>query len=159
MPVEVEPLNQQHAQEMAPQKKKEATKKTLLKETANKKAFSNKKVTPMKITPKKMSSKMISSKKKTVPKNTASKMQAAKKSALKKSSKDRAARATRRSLAKDEAATANNQPEHKRVRLDDASPDLVNLLTTSAGVLDIFAASGSRPLTKEVRIFFLLIPS
>ena len=115
----------------------------------------------MKITPKKMSSKMISSKKKTVPKNTASKMQAAKRSSLKKSSKDRAARAARRSLAKDEAATANNQqPERKKARLDDASPDdLVNLLTTSAGVLDIFAASGSRPLTKEVRIFFLLIPS
>ena len=136
-----------NSKDMAPQKKKEFTKKT----ASPKKKIAAKK-TILKKTPKKMSSKMISSKKKTVPKNTASKMQAAKKSALKKSSKDRAARATRRSLAKDEAATANNQPERKKARLDDASSNLLNLLTTSAGVLDIFAASGSRPMTKEVRI-------
>ena len=158
--------------QMAPQKKKEvakktgspkkiAAKKTFLKKTANKKAFSNKKATPMKISPKKVSSKLfypkkvsskrISPKKKIVPKNTASKMQAAKKSSLKKSSEERATRAAKRSMAKD-AATANNQPERKKARL--ASSNLLNLLTTSAGVLDIFAASGSRPLTKEVRILF-----
>ena len=145
--------------QMAPQKKKEvakktgspkkiAAKKTFLKKTANKKAFSNKKATPMKISPKKVSSKMIFPKKKIVSKNTAAKKQAAKKSTLKKSSEERAARAARRSLAKD-AATADNQPERKKARLGDASSNLLNLLTTSAGVLDIFAASGSRPLTKE----------
>ena len=150
---------------MAPQKKKEFTKKT-----ASPKKIAAKK-TILKKTPKKMSSKMISPKKKTVPKNAASKMPAAKKSALKKkiaikravkdvksmgkkdaraiskSSEERAARAARRSLTKD-APTAN-QPQRKKARLDDASSDLVDLLETSAGVLDIFAASGSRPLTKE----------
>ena len=153
---------------MAPQKKKEFTKKT-----ASPKKIAAKK-TILKKTPKKMSSKMISPKKKTVPKNAASKMPAAKKAALKKkiaikravkdvksmgkkdaraiskSSEERAARAARRSLTKD-APTAN-QPQRKKARLDDASSsesDLVDLLETSAGVLDIFAASGSRPLTKE----------
>ena len=156
-----------NSKDMAPQKKKEFTKKT-----ASPKKIAAKK-TILKKTPKKMSSKMISPKKKTVPKNAASKMPAAKKSALKKkiaikravkdvksmgkkdaraiskSSEERAARAARRSLTKD-AATADNQPERKKARLDDAAPDLVNLLATSAGVLDILAASGSRPTTKEV---------
>ena len=151
---------------MAPQKKKEVAKKS-----GSPKKIAAKK-TILKKTPKKMSSKMISPKKKTVPKNAASKMPAAKKSALKKkiaikravkdvksmgkkdaraiskSSEERAARAARRSLTKD-APTAN-QPQRKKARLDDASSsDLVDLLETSAGVLDIFAASGSRPLTKE----------
>ena len=156
-----------NSKDMAPQKKKEFTKKT----ASPKKKIAAKK-TILKKTPKKMSSKMISPKKKTVPKNAASKMPAAKKSALKKkiaikravkdvksmgkkdaraiskSSGERAARAARRSLTKD-APTAN-QPQRKKARLDDASSsDLVDLLETSAGVLDIFAASGSRPLTKE----------
>ena len=160
-----------NSKDMAPQKKKEFTKKT-----ASPKKIAAKK-TILKKTPKKMSSKMISPKKKTVPKNAASKMPAAKKAALKKkiaikravkdvksmgkkdaraiskSSEERAARAARRRLAKD-APTAN-QPQRKKARLDDASSNLLNLLTTSAGVLNIFAASGSRPMTKEVKdIFF-----
>ena len=53
---------------------------------------------------------------------------------------ERTARATSRSLAK--------EPESKKARLDTSS-DLASLLTTSARVLDIFAASGSRPLPEE----------
>ena len=41
------------------------------------------------------------------------------------------------------------QPQRKKARLD-VSSDLDNLLTTPAGVLDISAASGSRPAPKEV---------
>ena len=52
----------------------------------------------------------------------------------------------KRSLAK--KAPAAEEPQRKRARLDGSS-DLVNLLTTSAPVLDIFAASGSRPFPKE----------
>ena len=70
----------------------------------------------------------------------------AKKMAILKSSEERTARASRRGLAKD--APAAKEPQPKRARLDGSS-DLVNLLTTSAGVLDIFAASGSRTLPKE----------
>merc|ERR1719290_931136 len=66
--------------------------------------------------------------------------------AILKSSEERAARASRRGLAKD--APAAKEPQCKRARMDGPS-DLVNLLTTSAGVLDIFDASGSRPLSKE----------
>ena len=63
-----------------------------------------------------------------------------------KSGEDRAARATRRRLAKE--APDAKQPKLKKARLD-ASSDLVSLLTTSAGVADIFATSGSRPLPEE----------
>ena len=66
--------------------------------------------------------------------------------AISKGSEERTARAFRRSLAKE--APAAKEPQRKRARLDGSS-DLVNLLTTSAGVLDIFAASGSRTLPKE----------
>ena len=69
-----------------------------------------------------------------------------KKMAISKSSEERAARVSRRGLAKE--APAAKEPQRKRARLD-GSTDLVNLLATSAGVLDIFAASGSRPLPKE----------
>ena len=55
--------------------------------------------------------------------------------------------AVRRSLAKE--APAVMEPLPKKARVDDSSLDLVSLLTTSASVLDIFAASGSRPMTKE----------
>ena len=47
-----------------------------------------------------------------------------------------------------EASADYREPQRKRARLDRSS-DLVDLLTTSAGVLDIFAASGSRPLPME----------
>ena len=63
-----------------------------------------------------------------------------------KSGEDRAARATRRMLAKE--AQDAEQPRLKKARLD-ASSDLVSLLTTSAGVSHIFAASGSKPLPEE----------
>ena len=65
----------------------------------------------------------------------------------KDSVKERAARAARRSLAKE--APAAKEPSRKRARLDSSS-DLINLLPASAPVLDIFAASGSRPLSMEV---------
>ena len=67
-----------------------------------------------------------------------------KRSAAKKvtsqSAEERTPRATSRSPAK--------EPKSKKARLD-ASSDLVSHLTTSAGVFDIFAASGSRPLPEE----------
>ena len=68
------------------------------------------------------------------------------KKAISKSGEERGARATRRSLAKE--APDAKQPRLKKPRLD-ASFDLVSLLTTSARVLDIFTASGSRPLPEE----------
>ena len=63
-----------------------------------------------------------------------------------KSGEDRAARATRRSLAKE--APDVKEPLSKRARLDSSS-DLVNLLSTSAPVRHILAASGSRHMPKE----------
>ena len=157
---------------MAPQQKKNSkktaspkkipAKKNALKKTGSKKLSS--KTTPNK--------KMSPQKKKTAPKKPATKKPAPKKVALKKkmelkrrtkveelervakenahakkmailkSSKERAARASRRGLAKE--APAAKEPQRKRARLDGSS-DLVNLLTTSAGVFNIFAASGSRP--------------
>merc|ERR1719295_341930 len=70
-----------------------------------------------------------------------------KKKTISKSSEERAARAARRSLTTE--APSGKEPLSKRARLDSSS-DLVNLLATAAPVLDIFAASGSRPLPKEV---------
>jgi len=61
--------------------------------------------------------------------------------ATSKTAEERAARAARRRLTKE--APAVKEP------LDSSSPDLVDLLTTSAPVLDIWSASGSRPLPKE----------
>ena len=77
------------------------------------------------------------------------------KKAISKSGEERAARATRRSLAKE--APSVTQPRVRFLKLGnlatqrqrDGSSDLVNLLTTSAGVSDISAASGSRQLRKE----------
>ena len=161
---------------MAPQQKKNSKKtaspkKIPAKKTALKKAGSKKlssKTTPNKkiVTSKKMSPQ----KKKTAPKKPATKKPAPKKAALKKkieskrrakvgervakenaqskkiATLERTARAYRRGLAKD--APAAKEPQCKRARMDGPS-DLVNLLTTPAGVLDIFTASGSRPLPKE----------
>jgi len=107
--------------------KKTASKKTGSKKTAIKK------MSPKKTTPNKVSSKKKTApNKKTSPKKTAPKKPAPKKAALKK-----------------KIATKRAAKDPKRARLD-ASSDLANLLTTSAGVLDIFAASGSRPLPMEV---------
>ena len=72
--------------------------------------------------PKKTSSKKMSPQKKTVAKKTPAKKTAAKKAAPKKAALK---------------------------KMDSSSPDLVDLLTTSAPVLDIWSASGSRPLPKE----------
>ena len=112
-------------------------KKAVLKKTASKKTGSKKtaikKMSPKKTTPNKVSSKKKTApNKKTSPKKTAPKKPAPKKAALKK-----------------KIATKRAAKDPKRARLD-ASSDLANLLTTSAGVLDIFAASGSRPLPMEV---------
>ena len=165
--------------------KKIAVKKTVLKKTAQKNTGSKKMSPKKKTMSKKISPKKMSPQKKTAPKKTATKKPAPKKTALKKkieskrtakigasvakkngqgkkmsiskSSEDRAARAARRSLAKE--APSATQPRVRFLKLGnlatqprrqrDGSSDLVNLLTTSAGVLDISAASGSRPLPKE----------
>ena len=161
---------------MAPQQKKNSkktaspkkipAKKTVLKKTGSKKLSSkttpNKKMSPQKkkTAPKKPATKKPAPKKAALKKKIESKRRTkvgeleraakenahAKKMAILKSSEERTARASRRGLAKD--APAAEEPQPKRARLDGSS-DLVNLLTTSAGVLDIFAASGSRPLPKE----------
>merc|ERR1719237_1119569 len=125
-----------------------------------KKATSNKKTMPKKISPAKKTSKKMPATKKPAPKKAALKKKVeskktakvgkivakenaqGKKMAISKSSEERAARVSRRGLAKE--APAAKEPQRKRARLD-VSSDLVNLLTTSAGVLDIFTASGSRP--------------
>ena len=108
-------------------------KKAVLKKTASKKTGS-KKTAIKKMSPKKTTSskKKTAPNKKTSPKKTAPKKPAPKKAALRK-----------------KIATKRAAKDPKRARLD-ASSDLANLLTTSAGVLDIFAASGSRPLPMEV---------
>ena len=135
-----------------------------------KKTTPNKKTMSKKMSPKKISSKKMSPKKKTATKKPAPKKAALKKKiesertaqvgesvakkngqkmAISKSSEERAARASRRRLAKE--APAAKEPQRKRARLDGSS-DLVNLLTTSAPVLDIFAASGSRPFPNEAMV-------
>merc|ERR1719237_1577031 len=129
-----------------------------------KKATSNKKTMPKKISPAKKTSKKMPATKKPAPKKAALKKKVeskktakvgkivakenaqGKKMAISKSSEERAARVSRRGLAKE--APAAKEPQRKRARLDGSS-DLVDLLTTSAGVLDIFAASGRRPLPRE----------
>ena len=70
-----------------------------------------------------------------------------KKKTISKTVEERAARAAWRSLAKE--APAVQEPLSKRARLDSSSCDLINLLTTSAPVSAILAASGSRHLPKE----------
>ena len=118
------PQQKKNSKKMSPQTKKTAPKKTVPKKSATKKPALKKKVGE------------------SVAKENAQ----SKKMAFLKSSEERTARASRRGLAKD--APAAKEPQFKRARLDGSS-DLVNLLTTSAGVLDIFAASGSRTLPKE----------
>ena len=125
---------------MAPQQKK----------NSKKMSPQTKKTAPKKTVPKKSATKMPAPKKaalkKKVGESVAKENAQSKKMAFLKSSEERTARASRRGLAKD--APAAEEPQPKRARLDGSS-DLVNLLTTSAGVLDIFAASGSRTLPKE----------
>ena len=123
------PQQKKNSKKMSPQTKKTAPKKTVPKKSATKKPA-----------PKKAALK------KKVGESVAKENAQSKKMAFLKSSEERTARASRRGLAKD--APAAEEPQPKRARLDGSS-DLVNLLTTSAGVLDIFAASGSRTLPKE----------
>ena len=73
------------------------------------------------------------------------------KKAMKKSAVERAERASKRSALKE--ALNDQEPRAKKARLDllkkvDDLPglDLASLLSTSDGVADIAAASGSRPL-------------
>ena len=120
---------------MAPQQKK----------TALPKKIAAKKTSPKKIAPKKSSPKKAALKKKIASKRSAKiGARMAKKDSFKgkkkttsKSAEERAARAARRSLAKE--APAVKEPLPKRARLDSSSSDLINLS-------DIFAASGSRHL-------------
>ena len=123
------PQQKKNSKKMSPQTKKTAPKKTVPKKSATKKPATKK-----------------AALKKKVGESVAKENAQSKKMAFLKSSEERTARAPRRGLAKD--APAAKEPQFKRARLDGSS-DLVNLLTTSAGVLDIFAASGSRPLPKE----------
>ena len=136
---------------MAPQQKK----------TALPKKIAAKKTSPKKIAPKKSSPKKAALKKKIASKRSAKigesmakKKDSAKgkKKTMSKSAEERAARAARRSLAKE--APAVKEPLSKRARLDSSSCDLSNLLTTSAPVRHIFAASGSRQLPKEAQVYF-----
>ena len=93
------------------------------------------------------------------------------KKAMSKSAVERAERANKRSALKDKEALSDKEPRAKNARLDllkkvDDLPglDLASLLSTSDGVADIAAASGSRPLGAggvEVTAFtlFLLSPT
>ena len=125
------------SKKMSPQKKKTAPKKTVPKKPANKKPAPKKAALKKKIESKRTAK---------VGQSVAKENAQGKKMAISKGSEERTARASRRSLAK--AAPAAKEPQRKRARLDGSS-DLVNLLTTSAPVLDIIAASGSRPFPKE----------
>ena len=159
--------------------KKIAAKKTSMKKTAPKKTatkkMATKKMVTKKISPKKKTATKKVAPKKTLPKTAPKKAALKKKIKTKRSAKvgegltkkdlakgkkkmisrtaeERAARAARRSLTKE--APAVKEPLSKRVRLDSPSSDLINLLTTSAPVRDIFAASGSRhlPMPKEAEV-------
>ena len=155
-------LNKTAAKKITP--KKTSPKKIAPKKTNPKKTFT-KKTSPKKTAPKKVALKKAALKKKIATKRSAKVGERVakkdsvkgKKNPISKSSEERAARAARRSLPKE--APAAKEPSRKRARLDSSS-DLINLLTASATVLDIFAASGSRPLPKEVitcqDLYFLL---
>ena len=120
----------------------------------------NKKSGPMKINSKKMmkkSSKVGALKKKTVSKmagrSSAKRETRGFKKAMSKSAVERAERANKRSALKDKEALSDKEPRAKRARLNlrkkvDDLPGLhlASLLSTSDGVADIAAASGSRPL-------------
>ena len=125
----------------------------------------NKKSGPMKMnsknaTAKKMmkkSSKVGALKKKTMSKMTARSSVKREtrgfKKAMSKSAVERAERANKRSALKDKEALSDKEPRAKRARLNlrkkvDDLPGLhlASLLSTSDGVADIAAASGSRPL-------------
>ena len=78
-----------------------------------------------------------------------------KKKRITKSDEERAARAAKRSLAKESPAV--KEPLSKRARLDSSSCDLINLLATSAPVTHIFAASGSSHLPKEAQVIHRIL--
>ena len=143
-----EQLSDQHVQKMAPQQKKSASPKKI----------AAKKTSPKKTAPKKAAlKKKIASKRSAKIEERMAKKDSfkGKKKTTSKSAEERAARAARRSLAKE--APSASQPRVRFLKLGnlatqrqrDGSSDLVNLLTTSAGVSDISAASGSRQLRKE----------
>ena len=136
--------------------RKTAPKKATPKKTAPKRTLP-KKTGPKKASPKKSSPKKAALKKKIATKRSAkvgeslAKRDSAKgkKKKISKSAEERAARAARRSLAKE--APDVKEPLSKRARLDSSS-DLVNLLSTSAPVRHILAASGSRHMPKEAEV-------
>ena len=129
---------------MAQQKKTASTKKILAKKTSPKKTAPKKTGSKATVA---MKTKKNTASKKTVARKAAPKKTVAKKASpmktISKSSEERAERAARRSLSKE-------GPAAKRAKVDNSPSDLVNLLPTSAPVLGIFAASGSRRLPKEV---------
>ena len=136
--------------------RKTAPKKATPKKTAPKRTLP-KKTGPKKASPKKSSPKKAALKKKIATKRSAKVGESlakkdsvkGKKKTISKSAEERAARAARRSLAKE--APDVKEPLSKRARLDSSS-DLVNLLSTSAPVRHILAASGSRHMPKEAEV-------
>ena len=132
---------------MAPQKnlQKSSTKKTELKKAGIKKPLIKKqtKKSPLK---KKLASKKATALAKKVGKSSAKK-DTTRLNTTPNSSAERAARAAKRQAAKEDSITLG--PMAKMARLDlDVLPkvDLVDLVSTSDGVADILAASGSQPL-------------
>ena len=153
------PQNQNNPKKTAMKKKEVLAKnaRTSSKKSPNKKS-GPKKTNSKNATAKKMmkkGSKVGALKKKTVSKmagrSSAKRETRGLKKAMSKSGVERAERANKRSALKE--ALSDKEPRAKKARLDllkkvDDLPglDLASLLSTSDGVADIAAASGSRPL-------------
>ena len=153
------PQNQNNPKKTAMKKKKVQAKnaRTSSKKSPNKKS-GPRKANSKNATAKKMmkkGSKVGALKKKTVSKmagrSSAKRETRGLKEAMSKSAVERAERANKRSALKE--ALSDKEPRAKKARLDllkkvDDLPglDLASLLSTSDGVADIAAASGSRPL-------------
>ena len=148
------PQNQNNSKKTAMKKKKVQAKnaRTSSKKSPNKKT-SSKNETAKKMVEK--GSKVGALKKKTVSKmagrSSAKRETRGLKKAMSKSGVERAERANKRSALKE--ALSDKEPRAKKARLDLLKKvndlpglDLASLLTTSDGVADIAAASGSRPL-------------
>ena len=153
------PQNQNNPKKTAMKKKEVLAKnaRTSSKKSPNKKS-GPKKTNSKNATAKKMmkkGSKVGALKKKTVSKmagrSSAKRETRGLKKAMSKSGVERAERANKRSALKE--ALSDKEPRAKKARLDLLKKvndlpglDLASLLTTSDGVADIAAASGSRPL-------------
>ena len=138
--VEPESSPDQHVSRMAPQKKTELKKAGIKKPLIKKQT----KKSPLK---KKLASKKATALAKKVGKSCSAKKDSTRLNTTSNSSDERAARAAKRAAANEDSITLG--PKAKKARLGlDVFPkeDLVDLLSTSDGVADILAASGSQPL-------------